>query len=96
MRYFLKQTANVFGLFSRLGYCFLQLESPLDEIDSRVLVDLIGETLIGGESGSEKRCGMQCMRREWCKSYNHNSHFTTCELIITDYRLLNMSTGNVN
>ncbi|XP_075255812.1 uncharacterized protein LOC142348373 isoform X2 [Convolutriloba macropyga] len=37
---------------------------------------------------------MQCMRREWCKSYNHNSHFTTCELIITDYRLLNMSTVN--
>ncbi|XP_075250734.1 uncharacterized protein LOC142342940 [Convolutriloba macropyga] len=31
---------------------------------------------------------MECKMRGWCKSFNHNQDWATCELFMTDYRLL--------
>ncbi|XP_075250737.1 uncharacterized protein LOC142342944 [Convolutriloba macropyga] len=66
---------------------FLQLESPNDESNQRSLVPFVAET-ISGDTPTEKKCGLECKRRGWCKSYNHNTHLATCELLMTDYRLL--------
>ena len=70
----------------------LQLESPNEEIDRRSLSEFVVETL-SGTTPSEKRCGMECKMRGWCKSFNHNQDWATCELIMTDYRLLEIPRG---
>ena len=71
---------------------FLQLESPNEESNQRSLVPFVAETL-SGRTPTEKKCGLECKRRGWCKSYNHNMHLATCELIMTDYRLLEKPRG---
>ena len=62
-----------------------------DEVNNRGLQNFVYE--IYTDTPSDVVCGLQCISQSECKSFNHNEKGTTCELIMTDYRLLEKPRG---
>ncbi|XP_075264007.1 uncharacterized protein LOC142355856 [Convolutriloba macropyga] len=89
MNYFAVFVVSFVGLaihqYSVVGV-ILQYESIPEEIDTRSLREFVVDTV--EDTHTERRCGMQCTKNNYCKSYNHNEDGALCELIMTDYRLL--------
>ncbi|XP_075258494.1 uncharacterized protein LOC142350529 [Convolutriloba macropyga] len=74
----------------RATQTIVQFDSQPEEINLRSLTDFAVDTFLNTDTAT--RCGLQCTKHDYCKSYNHNEHWAICELIITDYRLLDLST----
>ena len=76
---------------NRVLEAVVQYDSIPEEMNTRSLTEFVVDTF--DHTHSERRCGMQCTRHDYCKSYNHNEHWAMCELIMTDYRLMEISRG---
>ncbi|XP_075243813.1 uncharacterized protein LOC142338066 [Convolutriloba macropyga] len=82
----------VINLNSSLSTAVIQYKSLPSEFNRRSLTHFAVDTF--ADTQSARRCGLLCSIHEYCKSYNHNRNRAKCELIMTDYRLLETPTGN--
>ena len=76
---------------SSLVEAIVQFESIPEEVNTRSLREFVVDTI--EDTHTERRCGMLCTKHNYCKSYNHNGDGALCELIMTDYRLLEKPRG---
>ncbi|XP_075239291.1 uncharacterized protein LOC142334849 [Convolutriloba macropyga] len=69
---------------------FLHFDTDELQVNKRELVEFQkGQLFQGDMVATEQMCGLVCKRHDWCKTFNHHALGKVCQLIMTDFRLLN-------
>ena len=73
---------------------FLHFDTDELQVNKRELVEFQKGHLFQGDMvATEQMCGLVCKRHDWCKTFNHHALGKVCQLIMTDFRLLNTTQG---